>query len=57
MIVKILDLNASDLVLEGVPGHQWYTSKDAIGALENLLQVSGPLGYLSTYRFVFAPLF
>lgn len=56
VIVKILDLNASDLVLEGVPGHQWYTSKDAIGALENLLQVSGPLGYLSTYRYDVADL-
>eukprot|EP00250_Pteridium_aquilinum_P010707 c19578_g1_i1 orf=83-2524(+) len=50
-IVKFPDLNASDLVLKEAPGHQWYTNNDVVVALDNLLQVSGLLGHLSTYRY------
>ncbi|MCO5581341.1 hypothetical protein L7F22_035222 [Adiantum nelumboides] len=56
VIVKFLDVNASDFELTGVPGHQWYASKDAVGALEDLLQVSGHFGNLSTYRYDVADL-
>lgn len=51
VIVKFPDLNATDLDLEGVPGHLWYSNKAAMGALNDLLQVSDSLGHLSTYRY------
>lgn len=51
VIVKFPDINASDTELAGAPGHQWYSNKDALAALDDLLRSSGSFGNLATYRY------
>ncbi|KAI5084126.1 hypothetical protein GOP47_0000295 [Adiantum capillus-veneris] len=51
VIVKFPDLNASDVTLTGAPGHQWYSNKEVIGALDDLLQASEVFGNIATYRY------
>ncbi|KAH7431001.1 hypothetical protein KP509_08G024500 [Ceratopteris richardii] len=56
IIVKFPDLNASEIVITSVPGHQWYSNEDAIVALDDLLQASKSLENLPTYRYDVADL-
>lgn len=51
VIVKFPGLDATDLVLDGVPGHLWYSTETAWEALNYLLGHSDSLGHMKTYRY------